>query len=378
MKIILSEYSSGFSDYSWILLNQFAISGIFEEITYLTDTNNFYLKDIDDFVTSIKLYDSFAADEKHKKGSFRWAFNRVSTAIRNCKKRNKYVSKEKPDALIIQTTMARFDGRYLTKLKKKLGDRTKIILIVHDVIVPVKSESWNDTTLKEMYNSGDVLVVHSKTNMQQLMDIFHVNKNKIRVIPHGIRSSYPKKDRKSCKKAIGIKNDLPTLLFYGGIRDSKGLDDLLKALKGIKCNLVISGKPFYGESFDKYQRIIEENHINAIEYIKFTEDSFRDILFQACDYLVLPYKEFYSQSGVFMQAIQYHLPVIATDVSSFREFVEGYGIGFIAQPNDPEDLHDVIVKALNSNIDYEEHMMKAVSENCWEVTSKMYIDLIKE
>lgn len=378
MKIILSEYSSGFSDYSWILLNQFAISGMFEEITYLTDTNNFYLKDIDDFVKSIKLYDAFAADEKHKKGSFRWAINRVSTAIRNCKKRNKYVSKEKPDALIIQTTMARFDGRYLTKLKKKLGDRTKIILIVHDVIVPVKSESWNDTTLKEMYDAGDVLVVHSKTNMQQLMDIFHVNKNKIRVIPHGIRSSYPKKERESCKKVIGIKNALPTLLFYGGIRDSKGLDVLLKALKGIKCNLVISGKPFYGESFDKYQRIIDENHINAIEYLKFTEDSFRDTLFQACDYLVLPYKEFYSQSGVFMQAIQYHLPVIATDVSSFREFVEGYGIGFIAQPNDPEDLHDVIVKALNSNIDYEEHMMKAVSENCWEVTSKMYIDLIKE
>ncbi|MBD9172079.1 MAG: glycosyltransferase, partial [Clostridiales bacterium] len=138
---------------------------------------------------------------------------------------------------------------------------------------------------------------------------------------------------------MGIDNDKKVLLFYGGIRESKGLDILLNALKGLPVKLIIAGAMPYGEQFDKYQHIINSNKIDTLQIIQFTEDSFRDVLFQVSDFLVLPYKEFYSQSGVFMQAIQYHLPIIATDVSSFKYYVEHYDIGYICAPNNIDNLH---------------------------------------
>lgn len=373
MKIVISEYSSGFSDYSYILCNEIAKDEEINDITYLTDTNNSYLNDIDPNVKSVKLYESFLADIHHKKGGIRWFLNRIFVTLYNCIRRNSFLIKTKPDAVLIQATLAVFDCHFLKQLRKHM----KVFLVVHDVIVPTDSLSWSMRSLKKMYNNADVLIVHSKTNKNQLIDIFKIEESKIQVIPHGVKSSYPKRDKQACKNHLNITDDAPVLLFYGGIRKSKGLEILIQALKGIKCNLVIAGATLYGESFDIYKKLIQENKVKTIEFIEFTDDSFRDVLFQASDYLVLPYKEFYSQSGVFMQAIQYHLPIIATDVSSFKEFIVKYEIGFVAKPNDVNDLHRVIKEACEQKNDYEPKMLKAVSENCWEVTGKMYAGMLK-
>lgn len=373
MNLVISEYSSGFSDYSYILCNELAKDKEINNITYLTDTNNFYLNNINPKVMSIKLYKSFVADAQHKKGGIRWLMNRIFITFHNCVKRNSFLLKRKPDAVLIQATLAVFDCHFLKQLKKRM----KVFLVVHDVIVPTDSLSWSMRSLKKMYNNADVLIVHSNTNKNQLIDIFKIEESKIQVIPHGVKDSYPKRDKQACKNQLNITDDDPVLLFYGGIRKSKGLDVLIKALKEIKCNLIIAGATLYGESFDNYKKLIQENDIKTIEFIEFTDDSFRDVLFQASDYLVLPYKEFYSQSGVFMQAIQYHLPIIATDVSSFKEFIAKYEIGFVAKPNNVNDLHKVIKEAFEQKNDYETRMLKAVSENCWEMAGRMYANILK-
>jgi len=62
-----------------------------------------------------------------------------------------------------------------------------------------------------------------------------------------------------------------------------------------------------------------------------------ELYFKAADVLVLPYKEIF-QSGVLFLAYSFGLPVIATDVGSFREdIVEGY-TGFLCKPSDPIDM----------------------------------------
>lgn len=373
MKIVISEYSSGFAHYSYVLCNELAKDETIDELIYLTDTDNFYIPQINQKVRSVRLFQSFASDGCHKKGSVRWLLNRGFTTLQNCMKRNQFIKREKPDSVLVQATLSTFDCHFLKSIRKA----AKVVLMVHDVIVPTDSMSWNMKSLKKMYQNVDLLVVHSKTNRKQLMRIFKIEPERIRVIPHGVKSTYHKRDKNECRKEINIMDDKPVLLFYGGIRKSKGLDVLIHALKDIDCTLVIAGKPSYGETFDEYRKLIEHNHVRTVEYIEFTDDAFRDVLFQASDYLVLPYKEFYSQSGVFMQAIQYHLPVIATNVSSFREFVLKYDLGFIAQPNNIDDLHKVIQKAVSTQKDYEANMAKAVAENCWEVTSKMYANILK-
>lgn len=372
MKVVISEYSAGFSDYSWILCNELA--RYVEDLAYLTEQGNGYLPMIDKKVAVSPLFQPFKADQWHRKGSFLWYFDRCGTALKNCRRRNQYIKQNRPDVVFIQATLSAVDCYFLPQLKKY----SKVVLIVHDVVVPVQSLSWSRPALKKTYETADLLVVHSKENKRQLHKIFGMDLRKIKVIPHGIRSSYRKLPKADCRKKLGISHTEKVFLFYGSIRSSKGLDILLRAMKGIDGTLIIAGAPFYGESFDKYQALIEKNKLKTIPFIEYTSDAFRDVLFQASDYLILPYKEFYSQSGVFMQAIQYHLPVIATDVSSFRAFIERYGIGYVCRPNDVASLHRTIQKACHSNKDFGMQMEQAVRENCWEVAAKMYAKLLRQ
>lgn len=373
MKLIISEYSSGFADYSYILCNELAKDKDFEEIIYLTDAKNFYLSIINTRVRSIKLFLSFSADQRYRRGNVWWLLNRLFVALNNCIRRNNFIKKEKPDTVLIQATMSIFDCHFL----KNIGKKTNIYLVVHDVIVPSESKSWSMKSLRKMYQYADGLIVHSETNKRQLIDLFNICETKIYVIPHGIKSTYKKLDKIKCRQELKLFENKTTFLFYGGIRQSKGLDILIKSLSKIDCVLIIAGNMPYGENFEKYKKLIAENHIQTVEFIEFTDDEFRDVLFQASDYLILPYKMFYSQSGVFMQAIQYHLPVIATDVSSFKEYIEKYDIGFIAEPNSVDSLHETIKKAIVSKKDFEKNMQKVIKENCWEVTGRMYAKILK-
>ena len=78
-----------------------------------------------------------------------------------------------------------------------------------------------------------------------------------------------------------------------------------------------------------------------------------------------------------MQSIQYHVPIIATDVSSFKEFINKYDIGFIAKPNDQSSLRKVILNAITIQKDYEENMNQAILENSWEVAGRLYAETLK-
>ena len=289
MKVAVSEYSSGFSDYSHFLCDELIKENAFDEVAYLTDDINEYLSKVNRRVRKVRLYKSFSNDSSLKKGSRSWYFDRGVTALSNCLRRENFIKKEGIDATIIQATLAVIDRFFIGRLRK----HSKVILTVHDVVVPVDSPSWSMRSLKEMYDDADALVVHSNTNRDQMKDLFSISSDKVHVIPHGVEKKVNRLDREESRKKLGLKAEDKVLLFYGSIRKSKGLDVLLNALKGLNAVLVIAGQPFFGESFDPYKRLIEKNGLRTVEFIEFTEDSFRDVLFSASDFLVLPYREFY-------------------------------------------------------------------------------------
>lgn len=370
MNLLISEYSSGFADSTYPLCNELANYRDLK-ITYLSDKNNEYMGMVNSTVKKEMLFDTFANDDRHRRGSLRWAVNRVKVAISNCKKRNRYVREHKPDIVLVELTMASVDCHFIRWIKKY----SKIVYTVHDVVVPMKSMSWSRSSLKKMYDTADVLVVHTYANQKQLMSDFSVPSEKVVVIPHGVDEMYRKLDKADCRRELGIGDDEKVLLFYGGIRESKGLDILLEAMKGMDIVLIIAGAIPYGGTFDSYRRQIQNNRIRTVEYLEFTEDSFRDILFQAADFLVLPYKEFSSQSGVLMQGIRYRLPVIATDVGSFKEYIERYGIGYCCGACSVGELRKAIDKAFEDKIDFEGNMEMAAKENNWRNSGKKYRDL---
>src|ERR1700685_2870404 len=82
---------------------------------------------------------------------------------------------------------------------------------------------------------------------------------------------------------------------------------------------------------------------------QFIPDEDMEIYLKAADVMVLPYNEIF-QSGVLFLSYAFGLPVIATDVGSFREEIVEGNTGFLCQPGDPAALAKTIDKYFASDL----------------------------
>ena len=104
--------------------------------------------------------------------------------------------------------------------------------------------------------------------------------------------------------------------------------------------LIIAGKPkSCAPYWDAIQQRISCAGIreNLIERPEFVPDADTEIYFKAADVLVLPYTHIF-QSGVVLLAYNFGLPIVASDVGSFKEDIIVGRTGFLAKPRDPIDL----------------------------------------
>ena len=146
----------------------------------------------------------------------------------------------------------------------------------------------------------------------------------------------------ACQK-IGISAEDKYTLFFGLIRDYKGLDLLLKAWAEWKPEgrkLLIAGE-FYA-SREKYISLIEELGLEdrVVLHDRFIADEDVRYYFSAADALVLPYRTA-TQSGVTQIAYNFSLPMIVTRVGGLPEIVPDGRVGLVCEPTE-----ESIAKAL--------------------------------
>ena len=376
MKILIYENSSGFSSYTSKLCEAL-VKNEAVRIDYITVENNEYLKNVDERINVLPILKSF---DSSKKKSFFWFFNRIYVGFINIIRRNRFCKKNKYDAISIQSTNPVIDRFFIKKFCKQ---NENVVYTVHDVIPPIRSFSWSKGSLKKMYRSVDKMIVHTEENKRQLVDVFSVPEERIYVVNHGTDVDYVKLDKERCRAELGLDKEKVVLLFYGLIREQKGLDDLIRAMKGLKdCQLFIAGAMPHGESFDAYDSLIKDTGIDAVKMIKFVPEEMTDTVFNSCDVICLPYKYFYSQSGVFMQSIKYRKPVVVSDVSSFREYLNDYSIGILCNPNDPDDLRkklEELISVLKLDPDrFSADLEKAAKDNSWETSAKKYLTVFSD
>ena len=140
-----------------------------------------------------------------------------------------------------------------------------------------------------------------------------------------------RKERTEACNALGIDPNTRYALFFGLIRDYKGLDTLIEAWakfrrKGHK--LLIAGE-FYA-SRDKYTSLIERLGLqdDIILHDHFIPDSEVANYFSAADCVVLPYKTA-TQSGVTQIAYNFRTPIIVTNVGGLKEIVPDGVVGYV-------------------------------------------------
>lgn len=239
------------------------------------------------------------------------------------------INKFSPDILIIPYWMSFLSPAFGT-VCRFLKKKTKVVSLVHNAISHEKT-FLEKPLARYFFNRCDAFMVMSEPVK---MDLLSLKKDaNILLQPHPIYDQYKDKtDKLAARKSLGLACDKKTLLFFGFIRDYKGLDLLIESMDDLTDDyqLIIAGE-CYG-SFDKYAQLIKQSVLrdNIKVFDHYINDDMVSLLFSATDVLVLPYRSA-TQSGVIAMAYQLETPIIATNVGALGNTINESSTGLVTE-----------------------------------------------
>ena len=257
------------------------------------------------------------------------------------------IAKSEPDALIMKYWMTYFApslGTVANQLKKR---GCKIISIL-DNVIPHERRFFDKPLTSWFLKQNSGFVAMSESVRDDLLSLQPDARFILR--EHPLYDHFGEKiNQKLACEQLKIDPEKKTLLFFGLIRDYKGLDLLIDAMSLLdeSYQLIIAGES-YGD-FGKYRQAIDSSpacpRINVLN--RYIADAEVPQLFSAADLLVTPYRSA-TQSGVIPIAYHFDLPVLATDVGGLKESIERAGTGLVCLPT-VESLAEGIRKYFLSN-----------------------------
>ena len=244
------------------------------------------------------------------------------------------------------------------------GGSTKIF-ICHNV--GQHEERFVDRVLTRLgLMNGDGFIVNSKEDERNLKGIFPRKRIELAFHPsYGPLGKGIQKER--ARKILGIKGK--TILFFGIVREYKGLKYLLRAmpmvLKKENVRLVVAGEFWEGkESYEEEIRKMGiEKNVQIVD--KFLSSREVSEYISAADIVVLPYISA-TQSGIVQNSFGLGRPVIVTDVGGLSETVQEGETGFIVRPRDPEGIAEAVLKFYRREDGMENNVRRARKEFSWE------------
>jgi D-inositol-3-phosphate glycosyltransferase len=262
--------------------------------------------------------------------------NWITTGIR--------IRRARPDILLIRFWLP-FMGPCLGTIARiARSNRHTIPVCIFDNVVPHEKRPGDRFLTKYFTGSIDGGIVMSGSVGEELAAFRPALP--VMLNPHPLFDNYGTAvTRKKALSKLHLSDEYRYLLFFGFIREYKGLDLLIKAfadkrLRKKKLKLIIAGE-FYEDS-TPYKQLLKLYDLDnaVIIHDNFIKDSDVPLYFGAADLVVQPYKSA-TQSGVTQIAFHYGKPMLVTDVGGLREIVADGVCGYVVPPQ-PEDIAEAI------------------------------------
>lgn len=259
----------------------------------------------------------------------------------------RYIKKQRPDLLLTSfwlPFMAPALGSVCRCAKRKA---TRRVGILHNLI-PHERRAGDRLFSRYFVNANDAFVTLSRSVLEDL-NLFDPKMKKPRAYsPHPIYDHYGKLlDRQEALDLIGLSGDQRYVLFFGFIREYKGLDLLLDAmaderLAPLGVKLIVVGE-FYGDP-KPYMEQIERLGIGdrVVLHSEFVPDREVNRYFCAADLVAQPYRNA-TQSGVTQIAFHFERPMLVTRVGGLPEIVPDGKAGFVVEP-EAHQIADALVR----------------------------------
>lgn len=288
-----------------------------------------------------------------------------------------------PDVLLTRYWMSYFAPSLgsvcgkVSRILEKKGRKDFRTVAVADNIIPHEKHFFDIPLARYFVRRQSGIVTLSHAVEEQLQQICPGVRSQ--TIPHPLYSNFGERtDTLRARRQLGMQGtdqqvlDRKVLLFFGLIREYKGLDLLLEAMTLLdgSYTLVVAGE-CYG-SFDRYRQIIDSERFapirsNLILNDRYIPDKDVKVYFSAADLSVLPYRSA-TQSGISSISWNFDVPLITTPVGGLIESVGEAGTGLLAESISPEGIAQAIRKyfAENKKEEYLYNISRLKKELSWE------------
>jgi len=261
------------------------------------------------------------------------------------------INKMKPDILLIKYWLPFMAPCYgtIARIARK-NKHTKIISIL-DNIIPHEKRPGDKQFSKYFSKSVDGFVGMSKSVLTDL-NTFDTRKPRL-FCPHPLYDNFGKKvERIDAIKKLKLNPEFNYILFFGLIRDYKGLDWLIEAFadnrfKNKKIKLIVAGEFYTDEA--KYTALINKHNLqhNIELHNRFIPDAEVGLYFGAADIIAQPYKTA-TQSGVTQIGYHFEKPMLVTNVGGLAEIIPDNKVGYVVEPN-PKAIADKLLDFFENN-----------------------------
>lgn len=214
------------------------------------------------------------------------------------------------------------------------------IVICHDPIHHSGVKLMERVMTTRYIKSADDVIVLTKSFIPIVEQHFGFSPQNIHYIPHGRMEEY-KKQAESLTDDIKYEVDKNIhFLFFGRIEKYKGLHILAKAYKQLaitnsQIELTVAGSG----NFEEYKNEFKDLPRVQINNNYIPDDQIQSFFNKPNTILILPYLDA-SQSGVIPIALEYGVPIIASDTGGLKEQLNDGKIGFFCQANDVQSLKE--------------------------------------
>lgn len=253
----------------------------------------------------------------------------------------RHIRKMRPDAVVVRYWTP-FLSPCLGVISRIAGKNKHTVRLSQlDNIIPHEKHFFDSFLTRFFVRSVDGFIYMSQ-QVKNDLDQFTATKPSI-FAPHPIFSNFGEKQSKeeACR-CLALSVDKKYILFFGLIREYKGLDLMLEAWNHLKQSgmtadkrLIIAGE-FYTDK-SPYLQLAGKLGIGdeIIWHDRFIKDEEVKYYFSVADMIVQPYKSA-TQSGVTQIAYQFELPMIVTDVGGLAEIVPDGEVGLVVTPDAKE------------------------------------------
>lgn len=291
------------------------------------------------------------------------------------------IKRLKPDIIIFKFWLPFMGPCFGTIARRVKKNRHTKIITVLDNVIPHEHRFGDKMFTKYFLKPIDAFISMSKSVAD---DLNTFDQKKPRDFnPHPLFDNFGEAiSKEKAKEILGLDPNSRYILFFGIIRDYKGLDLLLEAFEKLpsrkkNVKLLVAGEYYSNE--EKYKQLITDLKIESDVKVvnEFIKDSEVGRYFCAADIVAQPYKNA-TQSGVTQIGYHFETPMLVTNVGGLPEMIPDGRVGYVVEPN-PDSISKALEDFFNSEkeILFRENLKVEKQKYLWDKLTAKILELAK-